>query len=510
MFQLKVKIDNVSLRSFLYLLDQGNLKKELSNTTICDYIIETFGETFTGRYKDLKSFRSGYAGNLSLIFDSYESQYGNLNKFTKILEPILVNVFMELRAAKVYFDNDFCVIENIPDESIYRLLCVFFNLKPINSLINRKINLANPQNGWLSILCNKFNLDFSELMPHPSMETGRGRKGSKSILNRYTIYNFGQNWFDVIKPYYYNFSNLRYKIFLHSLLIEQENLYYCFVKSKKYDFDYNVIFQKAITVKSNEPKLDSDYLNELISFEELLVVKKNDIKEVILSNVELPKNFQFMFTLIDNSLVFSDGTILDLNPYLIDDYSVLERSRSINPNITFDTVQEKTFKENVTQGLSSTVNINKRLKRLAINGEESHTVMKFIDKSYKGLIKVFDYLRDKENTIITGKEKTCLILYNGTKYPDLVCIFLEDAVKIKKQGLLSISEYSSDIWNDYKQFKHLFFEVEAEYNLTSFKSHDKYLNTVLRSKYIFCENMNDNFYKSKFGISIPVLSIKDL
>ena len=85
--KLKVQIKNVSLRAFLFLIDHRNLKKEISNTTICDYTIDTFGGLFTDRYKDLKSFRSGYAGNLSLLFDSEESQSGSLNKFTKVLVP---------------------------------------------------------------------------------------------------------------------------------------------------------------------------------------------------------------------------------------------------------------------------------------------------------------------------------------------------------------------------------------------------------------------------------------
>lgn len=508
--KLRVKIDNVSLRAFLYLFDQNNSKKELSNTTICDYAIDTFGPVFTDRYKDLKSFRSGYAGNLSLIFDSGESQSGNLNKFTKILEPILAKHIKSLKTAQVYFDDDYCIIENIPDASTFRILSVFFNIKPINTLINRKVNLSNPENGWLKLITDKLQKDVSDFPPNPALETGRGTIGTKAILNRYTIYNFGQNWFDVIKPNYFNYKNLRYKIFLHSLMIEQNNLYYCFIDSENYDLDYNSIYENGIIFREDEPNINPSFLNELITLNDVLIVKKDDIKDFILENVELPNSFQYMFTIIENSLVFDDGTILDISPFLIDDYADLLKTRSINPNITFDNNTERELQQKVVQGLSSTKNIEKRLKRLAVNGEESHTVMKFIDKSYKGQIKVHDYNRDNVNNIIWQDLKTCIILYNGTKYPDLVCIFLEDAEKIEKKGNKSFSEYSQYVWENFKRFKHFFFEVEAEFNLTSFKSHDKDLNTVLQSKYIFCESKNSDFYKSKYEIDIPAIGIKDI
>ncbi len=508
--RLRIKIDNVSLRAFLYLFDQNNLKKELSNTTICDYVIDTFGSVFTARYKDLKSFRSGYAGNLSLIFDSGESQFGNLNKFTKVLEPILAAHIKSLKTAQVYFDGDYCIIDNIPNIPAFRILCVFFNIKPINALINRKVNLPVPAKGWLRLILDKFQKDVSDFLPHPALETGRGTIGTKAILNRYTIYNLGQNWFDVVKPNYYNFQNLRYKIFLHSLMIEQSNLYYCFLISDNYDLDYNSIFEEGIIMKNDEPNINPTFLNKLITFDDVLIVKKDDIKDFILKNVELPKSFQYMFTIIDNSLVFDDGTIFDISQFIVNDYSALLKTKSINPNITFDTNTERDLQQKVIQGLSSTKDIEKRLKRLAVNGEESHTVMKFIDKSYKGQIKIHDYIRDDENNIIIRDLKTCIILYNGTKYPDLVCIFLEDAEKIEKKGARSFSEYSQYIWENYKRFKHFFFEVEAEFNLTSFKSHDKDLKTVLQSRYIFCESKNNDFYKSKFGINIPAIGIKDI
>ncbi|MBN2442705.1 MAG: hypothetical protein JXJ04_15220 [Spirochaetales bacterium] len=462
---------------------------------------------FTSRYKDLKSFRSGYAGNLSLIFDSEESQSGNLNKFTKTLEPILKKTILNLKTARITFDDNYCIIEKIPDELSYKLLSVFFNLKPINALINRKINLSDPEKGWLALLLRKFNKNISAFLPHPALETGRGAVGSKSILNRYTIYNRGYNWFDVIKPNYYNFKNLRYKIFLQSLLIEQDNLYYCFIKSEKFDYDYNTIFENVITVEQDEPAMNSPAINELINFEDILLVRKNDIHDLIIDNVELPKSYQYMFAMIDNSMVFTDGSIIDLTPFLITDYSVLEKTKNINPNITFNEKRKQQFQNQVTQGLSSTGNINKRLRRLAVNGEESHTVMKFIDKSYQGKIILRDYFRDKENNIRWTENKTCLILYNGTRYPDLVCVFLEDAVKVRKIGSMSISEYSTYIWENYKKFKHLFFEVEVEFNLTSFKSHDNSLQSVLQSKYIFCENMTGEFYNSQFNVTIPVISI---
>lgn len=53
MYNLKIKLDNVSLRAFLFLIDQNNKGKEFSNSTICDYIRKTFSDQFTEKYKDL-------------------------------------------------------------------------------------------------------------------------------------------------------------------------------------------------------------------------------------------------------------------------------------------------------------------------------------------------------------------------------------------------------------------------------------------------------------------------
>jgi hypothetical protein len=52
-------------------------------------------------------------------------------------------------------------------------------------------------------------------------------------------------------------------------------------------------------------------------------------------------------------------------------------------------------------------------------------------------------IRDTNNKIVWGDEKVCIILYNGTKYPDLVCIFLEDAEKVERKGPRSFSDILS-------------------------------------------------------------------
>src|SRR5574344_1677855 len=143
MYKLSINLDNVSLRAFLYLLDQKNTRRELSNTTICDYILSSpYSDMFMSRYKDPQSFRSGYAGNLSLIFDSDESQTGSKNKFTKTLDKDLKKAIADLKTSKINISDTACIIENIPDEQTYRILSVFFCLKPINAFINRKIDLS--------------------------------------------------------------------------------------------------------------------------------------------------------------------------------------------------------------------------------------------------------------------------------------------------------------------------------------------------------------------------------
>ena len=81
--------------------------------------------------------------------------------------------------------------------------------------------------------------------------------------------------------------------------------------------------------------------------------------------------------------------------------------------------------------------------------------------------------------------------------------------KIEKCGDRPLYDYCYYIYNNLRRFEHLIFEVEAEYNVTSFKDHDESKQKVLMSKYVFCENKSGDYYQSKFDVQIPVYSIKD-
>lgn len=508
MYSIIVKKDNVSIRPFLFLLDSRNKSKEFSNTTVCDYIIDNYPE-IVNEYKDTQSFRSGYAGNFSLLFDSDESQEGRLNKNTKMIPKILKETFKKLTKVGINFDkNGYFHITNIPDEESYQVLCVFFCLKPINATINKVIDLQNPQNTWIPIVAQKLSCSVNDLPPNKNQITGRGDNGRTSTLNRYTIYNRGNNWFDVIKPNYYNFENLRYKVFFHNLMIEQNNLYFCIFKTKNYDMSYETVFHKAIIEQNGEIKTNNKWIRQRINFSDVLIIKKSDLRDLFLQNLEIPTSFQYVFTVIGESLMFPDGTLIDLGLYLVKDYSILEESKNLNPNITV-AEDEKAYLNDIKKNLKSKINAQKQIRRFASNGEESNTIRKFLALCFEGTFIIKDYIRDKDYDIQYTEEKTCLILYNGTKYPDLVCIFLEDAEKIEKRGNRSISEYITYIWENNRRFEHKEFQVEAEYNDVSFRDHEDSKEKVLQSKYIFCENANSEFYDTKFDVQIPIISIKD-
>ena len=507
MFSLKIKQNNVSLRPFLYLLDQKNLKKELSNTTVCDYIISAFPFLAKG-YKDSASFRSGYAGNFSLLFDASRPQDDKMNKLTKTLEPALSSAMKRLSSARVSFSEgktagtSYCIIDDIPDEEAMKTLCVFFVLKPINAALRLRLN--DEKSGWLPLLKRSLAVDFP-LKANPAVSSGRGQAGTAAIFSRYTIYNLGGNWFDVLKPTYFNFKNLRYKLFLHSLMIEQPNLYYVIPKAERYDFSVDAVFREGILMRGNEPVLKAQWLSENFSFSDVLIVKKDDFRALILKSVSLPESLQYQFTVVGNTLLFSDGAMIDLTPYLVRDKKILKRSASVNPNITFDLKAEKNIRTSSPVNRGGDV-----IRRLAINGEESNTIMKFIEKSFLGKLLINDYTRSENGLIVTGEKKTCLILYNGTKFPDLVCIFAEDAERTESRGSRTLPEYASYIWREYERFKHKMFMVEAEFNLSSFKSHDISADYVMQSRYIFCENRTSEYFISKHGPHIPAISIKDL
>ena len=453
MYSIIVKKDNVSIRPFLFLLDLRNKNKEFSNTTVCDYVLKNF-PVLSEDYKNSQSFRSGYAGNFSLLFDSDESQDGRLNKNTKLVPKILKETFKRLSKVGINIDSKgFFHITNIPDEKSFQILCVFFCLKPINATINKIMDLQNPENTWIPLLATKLSCSVSDFPPDKNQITGRGDNGRTSTLNRYTIYNRGNNWFDVIKPNYYNFEGLRYKVFFHNLMIEQENLYFCIFKTKNYDMSYEIVFQKGIINDNNEIKTNNEWIRNRIRFTDVLIIKKDDLRDLLLENLEIPSSYQYVFSVIGDSLLFPDGTLLDLGPYLITDYSVLEKSKNLNPNITV-AKDEKTYLSEIKENLKSKINAKKQIRRFAINGEESNTIRKFLALCFEGRFFIKDYERDKENAIIFGEQKTCLILYNGTKYPDLVCIFLEDAEKIERKGNRTISEYITYIWENNRCFEH--------------------------------------------------------
>ena len=200
------------------------------------------------------------------------------------------------------------------------------------------------------------------------------------------------------------------------------------------------------------------------------MVKKDDLRDLILKNLDIPTSYQFTFNKIEeNTLFFDDGTKLDLTSILVTDYQTLLDSQNFNPNITFNTKLEKELCDKAKDKMKSTLNQEKHIVNRINKGEESNTIKKFLDLSHDGLLKMQDYHRNPvDNSITFDNQKTCLIVYNGTGYPDLICIFLEDAEKIEKKGSRSYTEYSNYIANNVERFKHKMFEVEAEFNLTSF------------------------------------------
>lgn len=514
MHKLILKKDNVSLRPFLYLQDKRNKNLEFSNTTVCNYFWDNYRTIFQADYKDRKSFQSGYAGNFSLIFDSSESQEGKSNKFTKEIPPELKKIIPNLYNLQIDVKGDYCYISNIPDENTFRVLSVFFCLKRINAKINDIVDIKDKKldNPWKSLLAKKLNCKTTDFPANRLQQTGRGDIGRKSTLNRYTIYNMGNNWFDVIKPNYYNFKNLRYKIFLHNLMIEQTNVYFCIIKSKYYNFDYNDVFTEGIDFDENgEPQLIFEWINKQIVLDDIILVKKDDLRDLILEKLEVPTSYQYTFNKIEgNTLFFDDGTKLDLSSIVITDHKILVDSQNFNPNITFNKELENELCEKAKDRMKNVINQGKHIISRINKGEESNTIKKFLDLSHDGLLKFKDYHRKgTDDSIIEDEKKTCLIIYNGTKYPDLVCIFLEDAEKIEKKGNRTFTEYSKYIEENAARFKHKMFEVEAEFNLTSFADHDTSRSKVLLSRFIFCENASSDFYESQFGVKIPVISIKD-
>ena len=509
MYEIKVNINNVSLRPFLFLQDLRNKGKEFSNTTVCDYILDNYKELFEGKYKDSASFRSGYAGNFSLLFDSEESQNGNINKSTKKIPKELLKILPLLKKVIINFDDKFCYIKQIPDEKTYKLLCVFFCLKRINAQINKVVALDNPLETWVPLLAKKLGRAVEDFPANKNQITGRGDTGRKSTINRYTIYNRGNNWFDLLKPNYYNFKNLRYKLFLHNLMIEQDNLYICILKNDKYNFDFEEVFDKGLIIEDKIPQINTQWIKEQINFNDILLVKKSDFRDLILENVSIPASYQFNFTLLGSILNFQDGTSLDIRNILITDDDVLDKSANLNPNITIEKNWEQRLIKSANENSKKNIAQASLIRRCALNGEESNTIMKFLDLSFTGRLIINDYKRNSDNSFTWLGEKKCLIIYNGTKYPDLLCVFLEDAEKIIPRGELSYFEYANFILERMPKFEHLIFQVEAEYNLVSFKDHDESLSKVLQSKYIFCENKNVEYYESKFGVKIPAISIKD-
>jgi len=500
LFSLRIALNNVSLRAFLFLLDQKNRKTELSNTTICDYILENYKDWFSSQYKDFRSFRSGYAGNLSLIFDSAMSQEGRSNRFQKKKEELLDQVFRDEVILLVRFEDNYCFISRIQKETSFQILSIFFNLKQINAAINRSINLKNPRSGWGRPLINNQIAGEDFFTPMSQLNTGRGDKGRKAILNRYTVYNYSGIWMDILKPGYYDFQDVRYKILLKSLQVEQENYFFAIPLIQGFPDNLNDFFKRYIRFKEDQPLPDHPLLEHDTSVSRTLLIHGKELMEKVKTLQARKYDFQYYFKIKQNRMIFEEGFFIDLDDFTMPDAGLLNREASLNPNLTFS---EDLFSRNaslLSKKADLHASMHNRMDKVFSGGEESETVRKFLEASLEGRLKI-EYEE--------GQVKTGIILYNGTRYPDMICVFLEDLPAVLQKG--GVRNAAVKIRQQYMRYQHLFWEAEVEYDSVSFASHDKSAEMVKRSRFIFCEKSDSSgYYISHYGIKVPVVTLGDL
>ena len=120
------------------------------NIIVCGPAIgKTYLAMHDERFVDVDGMKADYKYNLYGL-PIEEKEKGKLNKNTKLIPKILKNTFKKLTNVGINVDSKgFFHITNIPDEESFKVLCVFFCLKPINATINKVMNLQNPENTWM-------------------------------------------------------------------------------------------------------------------------------------------------------------------------------------------------------------------------------------------------------------------------------------------------------------------------------------------------------------------------
>jgi hypothetical protein len=324
-------------------------------------------------------------------------------------------------------------------------------------------------------------IPLDNLQPLNTTQTGRGDKGRRAILNRKTIHNYGGIWFDALPPAYYDCEYLQHKVLLRSLLVEQSNYLIAIPVLSRYALSIDQAFEALITISDDIPSYNSANIYFDTEPLQVVLIKKDEFREVVLESMPVPKSYQYSFRLDNSRLLFSGGFSIDLDQFSPVDDNEIRVLSSISPNITVSESLEREIKQGVTTKIRHH-SIAARVGRIGRSGQESETVSRFNLIAHAGKLKLQDYSRGANSVIIPGQLKTCLVVRTGTEYPDLLCIFLEDAVRVKPRGGLSLSEYVEYICANIDRFRKLMFGVEVEYNLSSFKSHDTSMQSALPRK----------------------------
>lgn len=120
---------------------------------------------------------------------------------------------------------------------------------------------------------------------------------------------------------------------------------------------------------------------------------------------------------------------------------------------------------------------------------------------------------------VEGKEKTLFIVHSRTRFPDLICIFLEDLVEEERLGKRVEELTPQDlvmirtrILTNVDAYKDRLFEVEAEYDAARFETHDG-KDDVQRSLYILAwdSHFEEPYYRTKDGkYTIPIIACREL
>ena len=116
-------------------------------------------------------------------------------------------------------------------------------------------------------------------------------------------------------------------------------------------------------------------------------------------------------------------------------------------------------------------------------------------------------------------KKTIFVVRVDSTFPDLLCVYLEDLTEkerfekpVKSLNMLDLFLIRHNIIHNIDTYKSRLFEIEAEYDASSFSHHESPRDDIMRSRFItaWISNFPKDVYVTKKKIEVPIINVQKL